>query len=62
MTLLQKGFSHRKGAKDAKVFKAEVQGFKSFLKRFAFPPRIINFLHALRFFAVKGLFFQRTHQ
>jgi hypothetical protein len=51
MTALQKGLSHREGAKDAKIFKDEVQDFKSFSKRFAF-------LRALCAFAVKGLFFQ----
>ena len=54
MTALQKDFSHREGAKDAKIFKNKVQDFKSFSKRFAFPSCIINFL---RVFAVKGLFF-----
>jgi len=33
------GFSHRKGAKDAKIFNDEVQDFKSFSKRFDFPSR-----------------------
>jgi len=33
------------------------QDFKYFSNRFAFPAPIINFLRALRFFAVKGLFF-----
>ena len=53
-----KGLSHREGAKDAKIFKDEVQDFKSFSKRFTFPANIIDFLRALCAFAVKGLFFQ----
>ena len=49
MTVLQKGFSHRKGAKDAKIFKDEVQDFKSFSKRFALPAHMIDFLRGKRF-------------
>ena len=49
MTTLQKGFSHRKGAKDAKIFKDEVQDFKSFSKQFALPARIIDFLRGKKF-------------
>ena len=61
MTALQKYLFDREGARDAKIFKDEIQDFKSFSKRFAFPSRIIDFLCALRAFAVKGLFFQWTH-
>jgi len=32
MTALQKDFSHREGAKDAKIFKNTIQGLKSFSK------------------------------
>ena len=62
MTVLQKGFSHRKGAKDAKIFEDEVQDFKSCSKRFAFPAHIIDFLRALCVFAVKDLFFSVESQ
>jgi hypothetical protein len=62
MTVLKKSFSHRKGAKDAKIFKDEVQDFKSFSKRFVFPAHIIDFLRTLCVFAVKDLFFQWTHE
>jgi len=46
---------YREGAKDTKIFKDEVQDFKSFSKWFVF-------LRALRFFAVKVLFFQCIHE
>jgi len=62
VTALQKYFSHRKGAKGAKIFKDEVQNFKSFSKRFALPARINNFLRALRFFAVKRFVFQWAYK
>jgi len=58
MTALQKGLSHREDAKDTKIFKNEVQDLKSFANWFDFSWCIINFLRALRAFAVKSLFFQ----
>ena len=48
MTALQKGLFHREGAKDAKIL--------------SFSQTDLLFLRALRFFAVKGLFLESTHQ
>lgn len=59
MTALQEGFSDREDAKDTKIFKNEVQDLKSFASRFDFSSYIINFLRALRAFAVKVCFFSR---
>ena len=57
MTVLQKAFSHREGAKDAKIFKEEVKYLKSSVKNLNFLCLLLFFLRALRVFAVKGLFF-----
>jgi len=51
----KKIFSHRKGAKDAKFYKSEAQGFKFFTKGIAF-------LRALGFFAVKRFVFSADSQ
>jgi hypothetical protein len=59
MSALQKGFSHRKDAKNAKIFKNEVKDLKSFPGCFDFPSRFINFSScASRLRGKRFVFFQ----